>query len=77
MGIAALIAQYGYAIASLALCSKTKLCCCWPVTRCTGGRRRDRHEDDVPPVLVHGLVSFGFNLLVLALTINLVASALG
>lgn len=28
-------------------------------------------------VLVHGLVSFGFNLLVLALTINLVASALG
>lgn len=27
-------------------------------------------------VLVHGLVSFGFNLLVLALTINLVASAL-
>lgn len=28
-------------------------------------------------VLVHGLVSFSFNLLVLALTINLVASALG
>jgi len=28
-------------------------------------------------VLLHGLVSFGFNLLVLALTINLVASALG
>jgi uncharacterized membrane protein len=28
-------------------------------------------------VLMHGLVSFGFNLLVLALTINLVASALG
>jgi uncharacterized membrane protein len=28
-------------------------------------------------VLVHGLVSFGFNLLVLALTINLIASALG
>jgi uncharacterized membrane protein len=28
-------------------------------------------------VLLHGLVSFGFNLLVLALTINLLASALG
>lgn len=28
-------------------------------------------------VLLHGLVSFGFNLLVLALTLNLVASALG
>ncbi len=28
-------------------------------------------------VLLHGIVSFGFNLLVLALTINLVASALG
>jgi uncharacterized membrane protein len=28
-------------------------------------------------VLLHGLVSFGFNLMVLALTINLVASALG
>ena len=28
-------------------------------------------------VLLHGLVSFGFNLMVLALTLNLVASALG
>ena len=28
-------------------------------------------------VLLHGLVSFGFNLLVLALTLNLIASALG
>jgi uncharacterized membrane protein len=28
-------------------------------------------------VLLHGLVSFGFNLMVLALTINLIASALG
>ena len=28
-------------------------------------------------VLLHGLVSFGYNLMVLALTINLVASALG
>lgn len=28
-------------------------------------------------VLLHGLVSFGFNILVLALTLNLVASALG
>jgi uncharacterized membrane protein len=27
--------------------------------------------------LLHGLVSFGFNLMVLALTLNLVVSALG
>lgn len=29
------------------------------------------------PGLLHGLVSFGFNLMVLALTLNLVANAFG
>ena len=35
------------------------------------------HSEMRRMVLLHGLVSFGFNLMVLALTLNLVASALG